>query len=106
MTSTLRQRILLGILLCFAFAAVSTAQTVRGNVRLAATKAPAAYAIVTFSQGGREWARTITDADGFYYVKSLPPGSYEVRILRQHFVDTKSVQVPPAGGTFDFAVRQ
>jgi hypothetical protein len=105
MSSTLHRCVVFGTLICFALAPAATAQTVRGNVRLASGNAPAAYAIVAFTQGGREKARTITDPDGFYYIRNLPAGSYEVRILRQKSVETKNVQVPAAGGTIDFTVR-
>lgn len=103
MTSRLRRCFLLGALLA-GFAGACAAQTVRGTVRVESTQAPAAHAIVVFSQGGREKARVITDADGFYYVSRLAPGKYDVKILRKSGVHRRIVQVPPAGATIEFFV--
>jgi hypothetical protein len=103
MTTTLRRCAVMGALLLFVFAGTAEAQTVRGTVRLNGN-APAAYAIVVFSQGGREVARVITDTNGFYFVRSISPGRYDVHILRQNKDEVRKIDVPGAGGTFDFVV--
>jgi hypothetical protein len=103
MTMTLRQCAVLGALLYFVLAGTAEAQTVRGTVK-SNGNAPAAYAIVVFSQGGREAARVITDSNGFYFVRTLAPGRYDVHILRQNKDESRKIEVPPAGGTFDFSV--
>jgi hypothetical protein len=103
MTTTLRQCAVLGALFFFVFAGTAAAQTVRGTVR-SSGNAPAAYVIVVFSQGSREVARVITDSNGFYFVRTLPPGRYDVHILRQNKDESRKIEVPPAGGTFDFSL--
>jgi hypothetical protein len=101
---SLWRRVAMGALLFFTLASVSEAQVIRGNVRLRSTSAPGAYAIVIFSQGGSERARTITDSDGNYYVR-VPVGAYDVKILRQgKTANLDRVQVSASGETFDFRV--
>jgi hypothetical protein len=102
MSLTPRQRAVFVAFFILAFAGAAGAQAVRGTVHVASGNAPAAYAIVVFSQGGAEKARAITDANGFYYVRNLPAGAYDVKVLRQNRERTSQVQVPSAGGTFDF----
>jgi Carboxypeptidase regulatory-like domain len=101
----LRRFATLATLLYFTFVAAAEAQTVRGTVRVSAGGAPAQYALVVFSQGGHEMARVITDQNGFYFVRSLSPGHYLVHIHRQNNDETRSVDVLPAGGTFEFTVK-
>ena len=48
--------------------------------------------------------RAIAGSTGFDFVRSLPQGRSEVRIPRQNKVETKNVDVPASGGTFDFDV--
>jgi Carboxypeptidase regulatory-like domain len=103
--TTLRRSIVLCALLLCVFTGAAQAQTVRGTVRASAGNAPAPYAIVVFTQSNREVARVITDQNGFYFVRSIPPGRYEVHIHRQNNDTAEGVDVPAAGGTFDFTVK-
>jgi carboxypeptidase family protein len=88
------------------FTGAAGAQVVRGTVRMERGNAPAAHVIVTFSQAGREKARAITDPSGFYYIRALAAGAYDVKILRPNGVEVREARIAPAGGTVNFRIPQ
>jgi len=99
------QRALSGCLLALGLVSAVRAQTVQGTIRLV-NGAVAPYSIVLFVQNGQERARAIADSDGKYYFERIPPGTYEVRVLRGgSVVSRKTVQVPNSGATVDLQVR-
>ena len=53
---------------------------------------------------GREVASVITGDDGFYFVRDLPMGIYNVRILHQHGETMEHVDIGSSGGNFNFIV--
>jgi len=87
--------------------AASTTGQIRGQV-LQQTGAPAATAVVTVVNTGTGLERTaLTDAEGRYVVRLLPPGSYSVTTQVIGFADSVREQVPVTIGqatTVDFTI--
>ena len=99
------RRALAGCFLLLALICVAHAQSVKGTVRLA-NNAPAPYSIVLFLQDGHQRARVIADSVGNYYVDRLPPGTYEVQVLRGgRVVSSRTVEVPASGITVELRVQ-
>ena len=84
------------------FSTVSFAGSISGTITK--DSRPAAHVIVIFQQNGREVARAITGDDGFYFVRDLQRGTYTVRILHEHGVETRSVDIDSSGANFNFIV--
>jgi hypothetical protein len=58
----------------------------QGNVLDAATKAPAADAVVTVTSPALQGEQVVvTDSSGFYRVPNLPPGTYTVRVEKDRY---------------------
>jgi hypothetical protein len=94
--------ILIAALLSLAFSDTSYAQNVSGTILQ--NNRPAPHVLVIFSRDNIEVARSITGNDGYYYIRNLPKGSYQVKIDYQGGTKTDSVTVGDGGGKFDFSL--
>jgi hypothetical protein len=68
-----------------AFAQTGTS-VIQGNVSDAATKGPAADAVITVTSPAVQGEQVVvTDSSGFYRVPNLPPGTYTVRVEKDKY---------------------
>lgn len=89
--------------LCLLAPNAAWAASVEGTVTFAKSGEKLSRALVVFSLNGQEKARVTTIDDGYYFVRNLPEGRYEVRVSHRHRRKTfRDVVVGPSGGAFAF----
>ena len=66
---------------------------------------PVAYAIVSFTQNGKEVARSITGNDGLFYIRNLPIGTYIVIIISgKNKYEKPDIKVKNSSKMFEFII--
>jgi hypothetical protein len=94
--------IIIAALFLSVFANIACAQSVYGKILR--NGQPAQHVLVIFSRGQTEVARAITGNDGYYFINSLPEGTYRVTIVYKGGSRTYSVTTSHAGGKYDFSI--
>ncbi|MBU0487301.1 MAG: carboxypeptidase-like regulatory domain-containing protein [Bacteroidetes bacterium] len=70
--------------------AIGQSGTLKGKILDKETKEPIPFANVVIESGGRQLSGATSDFDGYYTIKPIPPGKYDVKAT---FVGYKPVQI-------------
>jgi hypothetical protein len=81
---------------------ISCAQSVSGKIFHNGRPAP--HVLVIFYRGNAEVARAITGNDGYYFIRSLPPGTYRVTLSSRSGSRTSTVTVGSRGGRYNLSM--
>lgn len=86
------KKLLLSVAIILASSAIVFAQqgALKGKITDKKTKEPIPFANVVLEAGGKQISGATTDFDGFYTIKPIPPGKYDVKTS---FVGFKGSQV-------------
>jgi hypothetical protein len=94
--------IIIAVLFLSVLVNISWAQSVSGTVFHNGRPAP--HVLVIFYRGNAEVARSISGNDGYYFIRSLPPGTYRVTLASRDGSRTSTVTVGPAGGRYNLSM--